>query len=113
MNALVVGRRRAALVAITSGPGGGSPANRWAAENRSGWANGEYDRVWEAYKTTLDPAERDRQTAQMIGIVTREVAAIPTYFILFPNVWVSNLSGPELGTPNTLDYWNVHEWGLS
>lgn len=91
----------------------GSPANRWTGENRSGWANAEYDRLWEAYKTTLDRAERDRQTAQMIGIVTREVAAIPTYFILFPNVRVANLRGPELGTPDTLDHWNIHEWELS
>jgi peptide/nickel transport system substrate-binding protein len=88
----------------------GSPANRWNGENRSGWSNPEYDRLFEAYKTTLDRAERDRQIAQAVGIITREVAAIPTYFILFPNVRAASLHGPELGTPDTLDHWNVHEW---
>ncbi len=91
----------------------GSPANRWTGENRSGWSNAEYDRLVEAYQATLDRAERNQQAARMVNILTREVAAIPTYFILFPNVVVANLRGPELGVPDTLDYWNIHEWTLS
>ena len=95
---------------VFSGSEIGSSANRWTGENRSGWSNIEYDRILDAYKTTLDRAERDRQTAQMVGIITREVAAIPTYFILFPNVRAASLNGPELGTPDTLDHWNIHDW---
>jgi peptide/nickel transport system substrate-binding protein len=95
---------------VFAGPEIGSPANRWTGENRSGWSNPEYDRLVEAYKTTLDRSERNRQAAQMVGIITREVAAIPTYFILFPNVRVANLHGPELGASDTLDHWNIHEW---
>lgn len=88
----------------------GSPANRWTGENRSGWSHPDYDRLLDVYNTTLDRAERDRLAAQLVHILTREVAAIPTYFILFPNVRVANLQGPELGTTDTLDHWNVHEW---
>lgn len=49
----------------------------------------------------------------MVGVITREVAAIPMYFILFPNARVANLRGPEVGTPETLDHWNIHEWEIS
>ncbi len=88
----------------------GAPANRWTGENRSGWSNAEYDRLLESYQTTLDRAERNRQATRMVNILTREVAMIPTYHILFPNVLVANLHGPELGTTETLDYWNIYDW---
>jgi peptide/nickel transport system substrate-binding protein len=89
-----------------------SPANRWRGNNRGGWYSAEYDRLWDSFQTTLDRGERNRIAVQMMRLATEEVAML--FVFHSPNVtahWGS-LRGPEIGTPDTLVNWNIHEWEL-
>jgi ABC-type transport system substrate-binding protein len=53
--------------------------NRWTGSNRFGYVNREYDRLLEAWETTLDRSERVQQLARMERIVMEELPAIPLY----------------------------------
>lgn len=95
----------------------GGPANRWVGENRSGWVNADYDRLYEAFGSTLDVRERTRQVVQMQRLVTEHLPVFILYFAIQVNSRVANLVGPEAGTPGagtftpgTVPWWNVHEW---
>lgn len=70
------------------------PENRWQGANRGGWANAEFDRIWEAYGGMLDRSERAQQAAQMERIFTESVAAIPHYFSPAATAHVASLEGP-------------------
>jgi peptide/nickel transport system substrate-binding protein len=87
-----------------------SAANRWRGNNRGGWANAEYDRLLEAFTTTLDRDERGRQMAQMARIFTEDVAAISLFFRTQPWAHVAALTGPRVVAPESNMAWNIHEW---
>jgi peptide/nickel transport system substrate-binding protein len=89
-----------------------SPANRWRGNNRGAWSSSEYDRLWDAFQTTLDRMERNQQVIQMMKLATEDVAML--FLFHNPNVtahWAS-LRGPAIGAPDTLVNWNIHEWEL-
>ncbi|HEY3116867.1 MAG TPA: ABC transporter substrate-binding protein [Chloroflexota bacterium] len=99
----------------------GSPANKWAGSNRSGWSNPEHDRLWQAANATLDPNERGRDVAQMMSLVSRDLPGYPLYFLLTINTWVASLQGPDDEHQNagfgqvskaTTTYWNIYDWTL-
>lgn len=70
------------------------PENRWTGTNRSGWNHAEFDRLWQGYARTLDPAERVSQLVQMERIFTEEVPAIPHFFSPAATAYVAALDGP-------------------
>ncbi|MPZ14908.1 MAG: hypothetical protein GEU73_10890 [Chloroflexi bacterium] len=90
------------------------PENRWNGNNRGGWENAEYDRLFNAYNATLDPNERIQRLAEMERILNEEVGVIPLYFTVVVTAHTGNLTGPvarmspdaPLGVHNT---WNW-EW---
>lgn len=121
------GRLRASFPFLTITQGGGSTeerldflspeliptaANRWNGNNRGGWVSHEYQRVWEAFNTTLERAERNRQAIQMLAILSEELPMIPLYFNLAPTAYAAQLIGPEQPAqiPDPLISWNIHEW---
>jgi peptide/nickel transport system substrate-binding protein len=69
------------------------PENRWGGDVRGGWTNPEYDRLWQAYDTSLDPDERGRYIAQMERLIADEVVGIPTYFTVLLNAYSSAVKG--------------------
>jgi peptide/nickel transport system substrate-binding protein len=56
------------------------PETRWTGSNRYGFTNREYDRLVEAWETTLDRSEHIQHLAQMERIVMEELPAIPLYY---------------------------------
>ncbi len=84
--------------------------NRWRGGNRGGWVNAEYDRTLDAFSTTLEPAERAAQVAQLARIFTEEVPVIPLLFNSLPAAHVAAVRGPGPTAPEALLAWNVHEW---
>ncbi|HZT07913.1 MAG TPA: ABC transporter substrate-binding protein [Chloroflexota bacterium] len=70
------------------------PENRWTGDNRYGWSNGEYDRVFEAWASTLDQQERNSLTAQLERIISEELPIIPNFFGVNVNAVVGPLQGP-------------------
>jgi ABC-type transport system substrate-binding protein len=70
------------------------PENRWNGNNRGGWENLEYDRLWRAYNATLDKDERIQQIAQMEHILNDDVGTIPLFFTVVVTANTGNLKGP-------------------
>src|SRR5207248_1908269 len=75
----------------------GSPANRWAGENRGGWTFPEYERLFTTFNSTLDGTERRRYSVQMLTLLSELVPAFPLYFRIDVRTWVSSLVGPDIG----------------
>lgn len=90
------------------------PENRWTGNNRGGWINPQYDRVLDAYNTTLDHNERISQMGQMMRLVSEELPAISLYYDLSAVPHVAAVKGPRLSSYDSsgLIAWNVHEWDL-
>ncbi len=85
-----------------------NPATRWVGSNRSGFSHPEYDRLYEAYLTSLDAADLLRHEVNMMKLVTENVGGI--FLFLGPGVFAfrSDLVGLAAGNIT----WNVHEWDL-
>jgi peptide/nickel transport system substrate-binding protein len=100
------------LEQLTS-PNIGTPNNRWRGGNYGGWSHAGYDQLWEAYNTSLERAQRDRQVIEMAKLISDQ---LPTFFIY----WNFNVSahssavrGPDPESIDTRVNWNIHEWEMS
>ena len=90
----------------------GTAANRWGGQNRGGWANPDYNRVFDAFENALDRGERIQRLADLARIISEDLPTYPLFSNLGAITHLSVLKGPEVGTPDTLIHWNVHEWEL-
>jgi peptide/nickel transport system substrate-binding protein len=95
----------------------GSPANRWGGENRSGWSNPDYDRLFSAFSSSLERNERTRYWVQMMTTVNDLGLAYLLFFNIQIRTWVTGLGGPDIGVQGfgqlalpTTPHWNIHEW---
>ena len=97
----------------------GTAANRWSGSNRSGWVSPEYDRIYQAWNTTLDETERGRYVAQLMALISQNLPVYSLYFALGVHTWVAPLHGPTQGrqatgfsetSPATSAYWNIQDW---
>lgn len=70
------------------------PDNQWQGNNRGAWSNSEYDRLHQAYSTTLAHSERIQQIAQMERIFAEEVGAIPYLYTTVVTAHAASLKGP-------------------
>jgi peptide/nickel transport system substrate-binding protein len=89
-----------------------APETRWSGANRSGWSNGEYDRMAEAFSRTLQPLEQQQQVAEMVRLMTSDLQSISLLIRGQPWVYVSELKGIGLAPPEGNVSWNIHEWEL-
>ena len=86
------------------------PETRWFGQNRGGWINPEYDRVIEAWLTTLDENQRHQQAAQAAKIMTEDLGVIPLHFNPAANAYATGITGVQLKAPDVDQSWNIHEW---
>ncbi len=88
------------------------PENRWAGNSRGGWSDPEYDRLWQAFDTALDGADRARYTAEMERVLNDDVGIIPNMFTVVVNARVAALQGPKMRTtPDAgVGIQNIHTW---
>jgi len=92
----------------------GTPANRFAGSNRSGWSNPEFDALYARWSVTLDADEHGRLEAQMRRIQTEQLPGVPLFFNLQIAAWLAGLNGPDVqasSVPNLV--WNMHVWTLN
>jgi len=54
-------------------------ANKWSGANLTRWRNDDYDRLWRAAETELDPAKRAAQFIRMNDLVVQNVVVIPVF----------------------------------
>jgi peptide/nickel transport system substrate-binding protein len=87
------------------------PETRWQGSNSGGWSNPEFDRLWDAYNTTLDRSERIQQLAQMEKIFTEELPAIPHYYTPVVAAHAAALKGPVTrATRDCVEPVHIHLW---
>lgn len=83
--------------------------NRWSGSALGGYANSEYDRLYEVFTTTLSKADRDQAVLSMTKMTSEELPAIPMYANFAVSAHVAALRGPREGlTPNGY----IHEWQI-
>ncbi len=91
----------------------GTPEKRWSGQNRGGYSNPEYDRLWDAYNTTLDRNERDDWMIRLAKLASEEVPALFVYSMNAPTfAYISALHGPDVGVSTTTYFFNIHQWEL-
>jgi len=91
----------------------GTATNGWVGQNRGGWSNSEYDRLWVSLKSTLAQAERARQAAQMAKILNDEVPVLPLYGQVQPLGNVNSVKGIRPGVNEYSWLWNLYEWEMA
>jgi peptide/nickel transport system substrate-binding protein len=109
-NPLGVGERTAEYFTASQA---GTPANRWGGNNRGGWSHPEYERLFDAYRSTLDITERNRRMIDMMAFLSEQLPAFQAYFRFDILAYLSELHGPAVVNPDTRSVWNIHEWQLS
>jgi len=82
------------------------PENRWTGSNRGGWNSPEFDRLLEAFESTLDRRDRDLLVVQMARLISEELPVLTLYYDYNVRAHLNRLRGPRLGGGS----WNVHEW---
>ncbi len=120
------GETRSTFTSMQSGGGGAGergfaeyvtssisgPDNRWTGNNRGGWSNPEYDRVWQAYSTALERTERIQRIVDIAKIMSEEIPVIPHYYQIQITPHVAALRGPMARVvPDAApEVFNIHEW---
>jgi peptide/nickel transport system substrate-binding protein len=89
-----------------------SAATRWAGNNTGGWSHPDFERWWDAYRTTLDRSQRNQQIVEMMKVLSEQLPGLMLYFTLQPIAHGGDLHGPAIGTAETLALWNLHEFEL-
>ncbi len=88
------------------------PENRWFGTNRGSWSNEEYDRLVDAFNTTVDRAQRIQQIVRMVRIMSEDLPAIPLNFTPYAVAVVAPLRGVTPVSPDNQITWNIHQWEL-
>ena len=88
----------------------GRPVNHWAGNNRGGWVSADYDRLDEAFSTTLDPVARVQNATEMVKLVNDELPVITLYFRPRLVPFVAALRGPTRLSPKGWVGANIQEW---
>ena len=84
-----------------------SKENKWARRNTTRWRNEEYDRIWKAAESEMDPAKRAALIIRMNDMLTQNVVVIP---IVWRNA-VAGVSNRLKG--NDLSGWDSYLWRLA
>jgi hypothetical protein len=115
-------RNTAPGLTTTSGPAGEGtlvdharaeiprPENRWTGSNRGGWSNPEFDRLAQAFSTTLARAERTQLLVQLAHVFSDDAAVISLYFNPTVTAHAKALTGPRAVVPTSDVAWDIHKW---
>lgn len=90
----------------------GTPANRWQGSNRGGWASPEYDRLYDAFSSSLDRAERNQLGIAMMRLLSEELPVLFLFHTIDVTAHSSALVGPPPDGIDAYIHSNVHEWEL-
>jgi peptide/nickel transport system substrate-binding protein len=83
-----------------------SKDNKWQGRNITRWRNAEYDKLFEASLTELDPVKRAAQFIRMNDLVIQNVVVVPV-------LWRMVQSAISLKLKNTaISGWDSNLWNL-
>src|SRR5262249_34159844 len=83
--------------------------NKWAGRNTTRWRNEEFDRLYRAAETEMDPVKRAAHFVRMNDLVVQNVVVVP---LIWRN-WVSGVSNRLKGTEISgwdSSFWNLPNW---
>jgi peptide/nickel transport system substrate-binding protein len=85
-----------------------SKENKWQGRNVTRWQNDEYDKIFEAAESELDPVKRAALFIAMNDMVVKYPAVIPVVY----RPWVSAVSHKLRATLSGWDnaFWNLKDW---
>jgi peptide/nickel transport system substrate-binding protein len=86
-----------------------SKENKWAGRNTTRFRNEEYDRLYKAAETEMDPVKRAAQFIRMNDLVVQNGVVIP----LIWRTWLSGISHKLKGTDISgwdSNFWNLARW---
>jgi len=83
-------------------------SNMWQGRNITRWQNPDYDKLWNAAATELDPVKRAAMFIKMNDLVVDDVVVIPLIFRRNVGAGVDALRAPMSGWDN--DTWDLPNW---
>jgi peptide/nickel transport system substrate-binding protein len=88
-----------------------SERTAWKGRNYGGYSSPAYDALYDRFATSLEPAARDRATADIMKLMADEVPVIPIYYYGTGVVARRGVMGPGMLTPlQTASAWNIESW---
>jgi peptide/nickel transport system substrate-binding protein len=84
-------------------------ANKWSGRNVTRWRSDEYDRVWKAAETEMDPAKRAALLIRLNDLLIQQVVVIPVVWRARTAAVSSRLRGLRLSGWDS-DFWNLAFW---
>jgi peptide/nickel transport system substrate-binding protein len=83
--------------------------NKWAGRNITRWRNEDYDRLWRASETEMDPVKRAALFIKMNDLVIQNVVVIPVLWRNGVGAATARLRGMDLsGWDST--FWRLTHW---
>jgi peptide/nickel transport system substrate-binding protein len=86
-----------------------SRENQWAYPNTMRWRSDEYDRLWRAAETEMDPARRAPLFIRMNDLVVQQGVVIPLSLRNEVSAVARSLHGVHI-TPWDSHLWNIASW---
>ena len=86
-----------------------SKANKWQGRNVTRWRNEEYDRVYEAADTELDPVKRAALFVRLNDLLIQNVVIIPVLWRNGVSASATSLRGMDLSGWDTT-FWRLPFW---
>jgi peptide/nickel transport system substrate-binding protein len=86
-----------------------SKANKWQGRNVTRWRNEEYDRMYEAADTELDPAKRAALFIKMNDLLIQNVVVVPVLWRNGVSASSTRLQGMDLSGWDTT-FWRLPYW---
>ncbi len=85
-----------------------SKANKWLGRNSTRYSNPEYDKIYLAAQSEMDPAKRAAMFIRMNDMPINDIAIIPVVYRPRTSAAVNNLVAPLSGWDN--DLWLLKDW---
>src|SRR5262250_559209 len=85
-----------------------SKENKWAARNTTRWRNDEYDRLWKAAESEMDPVKRAALFIRMNDLVIQNGVVIPVVWRPRVRAISNKLKLEQSGWDS--DFWNLQHW---
>jgi len=85
-----------------------SKANKWLGRNSTRYSNPEYDKIYLAAQSEMDPVKRAAMFVKMNDMPINDIAIIPVVYRPRTSAAVHNLVAPLSGWDN--DLWLLQDW---
>jgi ABC-type transport system substrate-binding protein len=87
-----------------------SAENRWQGSNQTGWSNPEFERLAQAFETSLERTPRNQAAVAMLKLIGDEVPVYPLYYSLSFMAYSAKLLGPTVSVSEETLHWNLPQW---